>query len=405
MTLLERAASKLADVPAQTPIEVIKGVSLRATKKGLTVLRLHYSAIPDRDRDTPKGAAWYEKEKKNYASDAMWNKEQEIDSNATGGEAVFGRILSEFYEIVVISDPHWHPDPRWAVVGAFDHGVTNATCLLKGYVPRETIDPVTGKKNPPELYICGEYYSYRREGWANTVEQNCAVVMRGGRDLDGKLVDQMDSPIDPMPDLDRARWIKADPAIFYDAQVQEKGKPTNVYQTYKKNQFFPMTAYTGNRSDVAFVEWLISDYWKGIAQGKKPRLYIVCRNPSNRPQPGLHPYDCPNLLWEMKRAKRVQLTARQLQTRNPSESLQDRDNHALDALKELTGTLRNPTEIPFQEVIDADLKKVTDPNTKVFRARFLMSQAAMMGKIGPDGKVTNKSAPVIDLRRGRGVVG
>lgn len=406
-TILEEAIRRLDDVPEQTPLTVIKGVTVRRKKSGLTVMRVHYSAIPDRDPDTKKGAEWYRSERKDYASEARWNKEQEIDANATGGEAVFGRILNKFYSVVINSDPHWFPDPRWDVVGGMDHGSTNATCVLKAYIPREQIDPVTGKKRPPEIILAGEYYSYRREGWSNTVEQNCAMMMRGGLGMDGLLVDELDQRVEPMPDLDRARWIVADPSIFYDSQAQEKGKPTNVYQTYAKNAFYKMRAYDGNRSDVAFVEWMHSDFWRGIVNGQKPRLTIVCRNPSTRPQPGLHPYDCPNLVWEMRRAKRVQMTGKQLLTRNHSEALQDKENHALDCLKMMSGTIRSGTPVPFEEYLAERMEGVTDPLTQSMRARFLMSEAMLTGKIGLDGKPRKKGkpAPVVDMRRSRGATG
>ena len=376
----------LDEVPEQTRVEVIKGVNIRRKKNGLTVMSIHYSAIPDRDPDTPKGSEWYKKEHRRYSSEAMWKKEQEIDSNATGGEAVFGKILSEFYETIVISDPLWYPDPRWDVVGGFDHGVANATCLLKAYVPREHIDPKTGLRAPTEVYICGEYYSYRRDDWDNNVDQNVQEMLQ-------------------MPDMDRARWIAADPSIFYNTEAAEKGKPTAIYATYHKNRMFKMRAYDGVRSDVSFVQWMHSDYWRGIAHGRKPRLYIVCRNPSDRPQPGMHPYDCPNLLWEMKRAKRVQLTARQLLTRNAAEGLQDRNNHAIDPLKYITGLLRNPTPIPAEEAIAEEMGKL-DRFTGAIRARFLMANMDLKGRpIGPDGLPRKgKGARHIDLRKRPGVL-
>ena len=61
-TVLQTAIRKLDDVPQQTRVEVIRGVTLRRKKNGLTVMSLHYSAIPDRDPETEKGAAWYAKE-------------------------------------------------------------------------------------------------------------------------------------------------------------------------------------------------------------------------------------------------------------------------------------------------------------------------------------------------------
>jgi hypothetical protein len=380
-THLENAVTKLDEVPPQTRIEVIRGVNIRRKKNGLTVMSLHYSAIPDRDPETEKGALWFKRENSGYASQAMWKKEQEMDPYATGGEAVFGSVLGnpKLYEIVVISDPYWVPDPRWDVVGGFDHGVTNASCLLKGYVPRESWDSKTGMKNPTELYICGEYYNYRRDEWFNNVDDNCREMRK-------------------MPDLERARWITADPSIFYDATASDKGAPTNIYQTYKKNNMWPLTSYGGVRSDAAFVEWIMADYWRGIANGRKPRLHIVCRNPSDRPQPGLHPYDCPNLLWEMRRAKRVQMTSRQLLTKNASEALENKNNHALDVCKMVTGLLRNPTEIPAMEAIERELAGL-EPLTQNLRARFLMSDLASQGKLNPDGTPRKgKGAPRVDMR-------
>lgn len=390
-TPLKTAIAKLDDVPEQTRMEVIKGVTVRRKKNGLTVMSCHYSAIPERDPSTPAGLEWYRHQKKKYSSEARWKKEQEIDAYAAGGEAVFGKILSDYYDIVIISDPYWYPDPRWDVVGGFDHGGTNASCLLKAYIPRETFNPITGKKNPPEVIIAGEYYSYRREGWQNNVDQNVREMI-GGKRADGTVAEGM-------PDMDRARWIAADPSIFYDAVQQEKGAPTNIYATYKKNRMFKMTPYEGVRSDVTFVEWMMSDYWRGVPNGEKPRLRIVCRNPSDRPQPGLHPYDCPNLLWELKRAKRVEITARQLLTKNASEQLTDKNNHARDPLKYITGMLRNPTQIPAHEAIEAAVENL-EPMTAGIRRRFLMSELAMSGKLGPDGKPKKgRAAPVVDLRK------
>src|ERR1035437_3602081 len=110
-TKLQKALSDLEGVPSQTRIEVIRGVTVRRKKNGLTVMSLHYSAIPERDPETLEGARWYERESSGYASKAMWKKEQEMDAYATGGEAVFGSILGneELYQIVVISDPNWYP--------------------------------------------------------------------------------------------------------------------------------------------------------------------------------------------------------------------------------------------------------------------------------------------------------
>jgi hypothetical protein len=75
----------------------------------------------------------------------------------------------------------------------------------------------------------------------------------------------------------------------------------------------------------------------------------LCRNPSDRPVPALYAYDCPNLIWELKRVRRVELTSRQLLSKNPSESIVDKTNHLRDCLKYITGTIRSGATIPPNE--------------------------------------------------------
>jgi hypothetical protein len=76
-------------------------------------------------------------------------------------------------------------------------------------------------------------------------------------------------------------------------------------------------------------------HWRDL-EHREPSLKIVCRNYAERPQPGLYQWDCPNLLWETMRIRRVKLTAQQLLSRNASEAILDKDNHAVDACKYLT---------------------------------------------------------------------
>lgn len=385
-TPLDSAIGKLNDMPPQSRVEVVKGCFLRRTAKGQSVMTLHYSAIPERDPDTDAGADWKRRERALYSSQSAWNKEQEIDAHAMGGEAVFGPILGNpnFYKVVVISDPYWTPHPTWDVAFGFDHGKTNATALLKAYITREEIDPATGSKKPLDIYLAGEFYSMRRgpspqepDGWLNNVDQNVGRMMA-------------------MPDIERARWITADPAIFADTQAHAKGDYTNVYSEYKKAGMAAMRPYEGVRSDVTFVEWMLSDYWGGIIQGRRPRLFIVCRNPSEKPQPGLHPYDCPNLLWELKRAKRVEMTARQLIKKNPSEALVDKHNHLRDAMKYLTGTIKRPALRPLHEEFAEKLQGL-DPTSANIYGRHLFSQAMREGKIDWQGRPTRR-APTISMR-------
>lgn len=66
----------------------MKGISQRTTSLGYRILRLHYSADPDKDPATPEGKVWYEESRKGM-SDARWRQEHEIDYGALGGQLVF----------------------------------------------------------------------------------------------------------------------------------------------------------------------------------------------------------------------------------------------------------------------------------------------------------------------------
>jgi hypothetical protein len=66
----------------------MKGISRRTTKLGFNVLRLHYTADPDKDPSTLAGKRWLE-EAKMGMSDARWRQEHEIDYGALGGTLVF----------------------------------------------------------------------------------------------------------------------------------------------------------------------------------------------------------------------------------------------------------------------------------------------------------------------------
>ena len=64
---------------------------------------------------------------------------------------------------------------------------------------------------------------------------------------------------------------------------------------------------------------------------------------SEQPQYGLHPWDCPNLLWELLRTRREKLSAHQLRNQNVSERIVDKDNHARDAMKYVIMSLPEPS--------------------------------------------------------------
>lgn len=366
---LQQVNQELDAADPQTRVEIIRGLEIRRKrslfpgKRGIPILSLFYYANPDRDPETPAGKQWFEKARGNYSSQGKWDREQEIDDNAGGGELLLAPMLSQFKDQIIITDPAWLPDPRWESVCGFDHGVTNATAMARAYLDFNG-----------DIYFAGEYYSYRRDGWDNSVGQNAAYL----NDLYYKV-----HPLKP-------RWCMADPSIFDQNSVSQRdGSFSNLDRIYRENGVKFLQRYDGDRNDLTFIERL-NEHWAGLRIGDKPSLYIVCREQLQKDtrQPGLHPYDCPNLLWEFKRTKRAQLTATQLMTRNPTENVVDRDNHIRDAAKYACMMLPRPTAKPLenryqetkQQVEESTGRPLTPMSDAILQTRFLGMERTRSGR-------------------------
>ena len=89
----------------------MKGISTRTTKLGFNILRLHYTADPDKDPATPAGKRWLEEAKRGM-SDARWRQEHEIDYGALGGQLVF----PGFDESVHVVQARMPLDPAYTTV-------------------------------------------------------------------------------------------------------------------------------------------------------------------------------------------------------------------------------------------------------------------------------------------------
>src|SRR5262245_36679234 len=65
-----------------------QGVTTRRTRRGVEVVRIHYTADPERDSE------WAKLERRKYSSQAAWDREQVIVHEAGGGELLLtGRCL------------------------------------------------------------------------------------------------------------------------------------------------------------------------------------------------------------------------------------------------------------------------------------------------------------------------
>lgn len=310
------------NLPPQTQVEIRRGLTVRRTAGGIPVVRHHYSADPSRDPELyPE---WKERERRKYTSQAAWDREQEIRDSAGGGELVLADTLITHWDKIVIADPKWRPHPSWRVEGGFDYGKTNATTLGRCYVDYDG-----------SLFMCGEYYMPGLEIW-----QHAPVIKQ-------------------MEDIRKITVCYADPSIFpFTMQQSNQNQPSapgkaaerakSINDLYVEQGIELFMPYSGDRSDISFAGRLMA-HWRDL-EHREPTLKIVCRNYSERPQPGLHDWDSPNLLWEMMRMRREKLTAQQLLSRNVSEAIVQKDNHALDYCKYIVLSHPEPTYKTAQQV-------------------------------------------------------
>jgi hypothetical protein len=347
-------------LPPQTQVEILAGLKLRRNRGSLPIVSLHYSAHPDRSN-----IEWKTRERKKYSSQGAWDREQEIRDDAGGGELVFADTLITHWNVIVITDPRWRPHPAWKVGGGFDHGKTNATAFERTYVDYDS-----------NIYFCGEYYQPGLE-----VFENAPHILK-------------------MPDLNRIECCWGDPTIFPQVmqQAQNNGplksgpeRAKSINDLYVEQGITCLAPFSGDRSDISFAGRLML-HWSNLDQ-RKPSVYIVCRNYADRPQPGLHPWDCPNLLWELMRARRVKLTATQLMGKNPAEALVDKDNHARDAAKYFIMSLPEPTIKTHTQIIKERLEsqQLDLTSASIRAAQYkdeleVSSQPATFGRRRPWGR-------------------
>lgn len=286
-------------------VQLPKGISARHIRD-IPMLRIHYSADPAHD------GAWVVAERKKYSTQGAWDREQEIIHEAGAGERLFAEILSRWEEKILIdpSESGFRPSPHWKRISGFDHGKANPTAALVACVDFDGI-----------IYVLSEYY---QPGL---------------------------SPRQHRPNLEQLSGFRhseavADPSIFYKTQAQADGTFKAIADLYAEEGIVNLAPAPSN-SELTGMERILN-HWLDLDE-REPTLRIVCpRNQRDigRPVYGIHNQGCPNLLWELRRARREELSSSQLVSRNPTERIVDKDNHLRDCLKYLCLALPQPTAKP-----------------------------------------------------------
>lgn len=279
----------------------VPGIYFRNTSRGIPILWIHFEADPNR------GKAWIKVEKANYLYESDWEREQNMRFDAGGGELLLNAILREKADKILI-DPEktgWKPDPNWNYYAGFDWGQSNPTSFH-----------IYGVDKQGCIYAICEHYL------TNTAPIHHAPMMSGLRLAVGADGIQVKA-------LSKVQAILADPSIFWNTQSQENsGEFKALVSMFPPEISGKM--HPGQRGEDMTTVLKIRQMW----QEDDPKFKIICYGgiPSKKSE-GTFDLGCPNLVWELMRLRRSELTGRQLMVKNPTEKIVQKHNHAFDDFK------------------------------------------------------------------------
>jgi hypothetical protein len=107
-----------------------KGIQKWTTSTGVRTIRLHYSAFPKRDPDTPQGAAWLQKALEGYIGgkdNPAWKMEQEIDFSIRSGVPIYKIFREEHH----VAKSPLIPIPHTPILRGWDYGLTPACAIAQ----------------------------------------------------------------------------------------------------------------------------------------------------------------------------------------------------------------------------------------------------------------------------------
>ena len=105
----------------------LKGLQSGISPEGIKMVRIHYSADPAKNPDTPGGAAWLKTELQGYQgeNDPRWRKEMMIDFDAHGGQLLFPYLLE--YQSQIFVQPYEVQGLR--LIAGLDYGTRNPSAF------------------------------------------------------------------------------------------------------------------------------------------------------------------------------------------------------------------------------------------------------------------------------------
>lgn len=271
----------------------IPGLTFRVTKSGLGVVRLHYTADPDKRPGTPKGDEWLKGALSAYPGglkSPRWRKEMEIDYGAMGGTKLFPE-LDEWIGLGKIVIDAFEPT-GYRLYGSYDHGWRNPSAYH-----------VHGVDGDGDIVTLWEFYGSRVPvNMIAKIIKGESVHLPDGRYFEGN------------PYAGEEIQKIADPAIWAEDKPMDDGTMKNTAYLFEREgvMFDP-----GERGgDITVGEWIHGHFW----HDPDSPLWRITRK-------------CPKLIWELGNLRHKDLSPKVALNRDQPEGLIDKDNHAWDGIK------------------------------------------------------------------------
>lgn len=281
---------------------MIPGLTNRVTSSGIPVVRLHYSADPEKRPGTPIGDKWLEQAIMGYpggTASPRWRKEQEIDYGALSGTKLF---------------PEWE---RWS---------TNGAILIAGFDPtgqRLYGSYDHGWRNPATYHVHGINYDGVITTFFEFYDSHVPYTYIA-RIIKGEAV--IVPPLGCCEKHMKSRHFRgnpyhgqekikyADPSMWAKDQPMKDGTNKSMADLFGKEGVYFTAAERG--WDITVAEWLLGHFW---LDPENP-LYRITT-------------ECPMLIWELGQQRHKQISEVVALNRDQPEELVDKDNHAWDSLK------------------------------------------------------------------------
>ena len=277
------------------------GLSERLTTGGIPVLRLHYSADPEKRPGTPAGDAWLAQASHGYAGGInapRWRKEMEIDYGALLGTMLLP-LWAQWSTNGRIVIPPFDP-VGYKLYGSYDHGWRHRGCYH-----------VHGMNSDGDVVTLWEMWAahVHYQAWAKIIQGERTRVPGCGASCHP---DDRDFPGNPY--AGREQFKIADPSIWAEDKPSDDGTMKSTARLFRQVGVHFIPGAQGG--DTTVTEWLIGLYW---ADPLQPRYRITTA--------------CPGLIWELGRQRHKDVSDAVAQRRAQPEELVDKDNDAFDSLK------------------------------------------------------------------------